>query len=250
MFKSLDIFLFLALILTVFAQEVVPPNIDFAFTPSVIVSGILTILVGSLMLLFGYRMLKFLLFCAGFFVFSIIGYTILTKTNAGSGSPTVLLYGSLAIGLVGGILAVLLYRLGISLLGALGGMTLALWINSLKAGGVLADKTQLTIFIIVFAVIGAIVIHFAEKIVIILCSSFAGAYSICYGIDTFTHFGYAGRLRDAYNSGVNYSQLHIEFQEVGWQLSLLLAANILLFLGGAWFQFRTNRDRNHSKAAV
>lgn len=244
----IDIFLYLALFLsTVLAQNTVPTSFTFEYTPSVIVSGILTILIGLVMLFFGYRSLKFLLFFAGFYVFSIIGYTILTKANAANGNPNVLLWGSLGIGILGGILAILVYRLGISLLGALGGISVALWILSLKAGGLLTDDTQRIIFVVVFALVGAIVIHFAEKPVIILASSFAGAYSICYGIDTFVNLGYAGRLKDAFNSGIDYAQLNTEAKEIGWQLGLLLAANIILFILGAWYQFRSNRDRDHTK---
>jgi hypothetical protein len=190
-------------------------------------------------------MLKFLLFFAGFYVFSIIGFTILTKTNAGGGNSNVLLWGSIAIGLVGGILALLIYRFGIALLGALGGMTIAIWIQSLKAGGVLTEQTQITIFILVFALIGAIVIQFAEKPIIIIASSFSGSFSICYGIDTFTHLGYSGRFRDAFNQGLSDGQLHIQNQEIGWQFALLLAANLILFIIGCWYQFRLNRGRDH-----
>jgi hypothetical protein len=246
MYKIVDILLYLVLFFsTAFAQETDALPYTFEYTPSVIVSGILTILIGLLMLFFGYRMLKFMLFFAGFYVFAIIGFTVLTKTNAGGGNPNVLLWGSLAIGIVGGILALLIYRFGIALLGALGGMTIAIWIQSLKAGGVLTDQTQITIFILVFALIGAIVIQFAEKPIIIIASSFTGSFSICYGIDTFTHLGYSGRFRDAFNEGINNAQLDIQSQEIGWQFAALLAANLVLFIIGCWYQFQSNRGRNH-----
>ena len=247
----LDIIFYLFLFIsTVIADDPVSSAsniIGNEYTPSVMVSGILTILIGTLMLFFGYRSLKFLLFFAGFFVFSIIGFAILTKTNAGEGNPNVLLWGSVAIGILGGLLAIFIYRLGVALLGALGGMALAGWILSLKAGGLLTDDTQRIIFVVVFALVGAIAIHFAEKPIIILCSSFSGAYSICYGIDTFTRLGYAGRLRETYNTGIERTNFEAQAQEIGWQLGLLLAANIALFIIGVWYQFRSNRDRDHMK---
>jgi predicted outer membrane lipoprotein len=59
--------------------------------------------------------------------------------------------------------------------------------------------------------------------------------------------GYAERLRATYNTGVEYSNLEIQAEEIGWKLGLLLAANIGLFVIGVWYQFTTNRDRNHKK---
>ena len=238
------------IIWTVIAQSTDRLDVSETFNAPIIISGVLCILIGLIILFFGYRFLKVLLFIAGFYIFSIIGYSILTKTNAGDGNPSVLLWGSIGIGLLGGFLAIFIYRLGIALLGALGGMTIALWILSLKGGGLLTDQTQRTIFIVIFAIVGSIVIQFAEKPIIIIFSSFSGAYSICYGIDTFTKLGYVDRLKEVYNAGSSIENLKIEAKEVGWQLGLLLAANILLFILGSWYQFRSNRDRNHSKSIL
>ena len=103
----------------------------------------------------------------------------------GVNNDALLLWGSLAIGLVGGLISVFLYRVGLTLLGLLAGFTLAVWILSLKSGGLITNETGRAIFIGCLALVVAILIHFFEKVIIILASSMGGSYSIIYGIDTF-----------------------------------------------------------------
>ena len=128
-----------------------------------------------------------------------------------SNADAVLFWGSLAIGILGGLLALFVYRVGITLLGILAGFLAATWILSLKSGGLIQDQTGRIIFIVVLCLVGAIIVHFFEKIVIITSSSLGGAYSIVYGVDTFTKTGYTLLFKSLVNSGYRWESLTYEY---------------------------------------
>ncbi len=90
-----------------------------------IVSGLILLASGLMLTFFGYRLFKPTLFAVGFLLFGMIGYLLLVRFEPASGygpnTETVLLCGSLAIGLVGAFLTLCFVKLGIAAMGALGG---------------------------------------------------------------------------------------------------------------------------------
>jgi Domain of unknown function (DUF4203) len=144
-----------------------------------IVAGILLILAGIAVTFFGFRLFKPCLAIAGFLLFTMIGYIILTRVEPSGGyanRDTVLLLGPLAIGLIGALLSLKLVRFGISVIGALGGAALALFILSWKSDGLISSEAGRIIFICLCAVIGSLVIHWFEKPVVIVSTSMLGSY--------------------------------------------------------------------------
>jgi hypothetical protein len=83
-----------------------------------------------------------------------------------------------------------IWRLGLAAIGALGGFGLALFILSWSSNGSISSGTGRTVFIAVLAIIGSIVIQFIEKPFLIISTSFAGAFSIVYGVDIFARKGF------------------------------------------------------------
>ncbi|KAK5671526.1 hypothetical protein QVD99_002230 [Batrachochytrium dendrobatidis] len=129
---------------------------------------------------------------------SMIGYIILTRAEPIDGYPhreTVLLVGSLLIGLAGGALSVCLYKLGITCLGALAGASLALFILGWHTYGTISSSTGRAIFIAAFALVGAIIIHFFERIAIMASTAVLGSYLVVFGIDEFARTGFIETLR-------------------------------------------------------
>jgi hypothetical protein len=185
-------------------------NFTTELTASAIASGVICLVFGLLLLFAGYRLLKPMLFLAGLYVFTILGFAILTKAEPAAGYPNsdaVLFWGSIAIGVLGGILSLVLLQFGLTMLGALAGFCLAVFILSLKSGGLIESSGGRIALIVCLCLLGAILIHFFEKPLIIVCSSMAGSYSIVYGIDTFAKVGYVATLRAYANATFTTGQI-------------------------------------------
>ncbi|KND00290.1 uncharacterized protein SPPG_04619 [Spizellomyces punctatus DAOM BR117] len=218
-------------------------DIKEAITAQTAVAGALAIILGFVLLFWGHRLFYPTLFLAGFFVFGTLGYSILLnlepQPDGWSNRDTILLLGSLACGIVGGLLAVCLVKLGLACIGALGGFSLAMFILSFQSGGVIQSGLGRTIFIIAMVVVGAIAIFFLVKPVLIVSTAVAGAMSIVLGIDVFARTGFTPALR-LFLTG-NRFDVSI-FTRDNKVLALLITAAVLAIVG-ILVQFRTNRGR-------
>lgn len=108
-------------------------------------------------------------------MFAVLSFVILSAIEQRNGSllfgdnrAIVFLIVAIVSGFIGGFLFICVWRLGLSAIGALLGFTIAIVVLSFVSGGVIASGTGRTIFIICFAVVGAILIQFIEKPVLIL----------------------------------------------------------------------------------
>jgi hypothetical protein len=109
------------------------------------------------------------------------------------------------VGLVVGALFMFIWRLGLAAIGALGGLMFALFLLSWRTNGILERTLDRWIFISVFVVVGAVVIIFAERILIIVFTSLTGSFryvgekrltfSILYGIDLFVQRGFVDAVK-------------------------------------------------------
>ncbi len=95
-------------------------------------------------------------------------------------------------GILGGILMVALWRLGLTAVGAMFGFFISVWILSLITNApAITQGVGRIIFISVFALIFGIAIHFLERPILIIGTAFPGAYELFFGIDMFTRVGFA-----------------------------------------------------------
>jgi len=200
-----------------------------------IVLGVVSILTGIYFCFLGYRFFRLTMFIVGFWFFGNVAYIILS--HAGVADNTILLIVSIVIGLLLGLLLALCYQVGIYLLGALAGYTLALWILSFKAGGLIPSRAGQIIFIVVLAIIGLVLSIFFERFVLIIATSFLGAFLIIFGIDIFVRTGYANVVDGLLNG--TFSTI----QNETWQVYLMLAATFVLFLIGVAVQYATSWKR-------
>ncbi|OMJ16876.1 hypothetical protein AYI70_g6320, partial [Smittium culicis] len=88
-------------------------------------------------------------------------------------------------GVLGGVLCLFLYRVGVFLIGVLGGFALANFILTFSATGVFNQNYARIIFIVVFCIIGGVLTLFMERPAIIASSSVYGSYITFVGIDCF-----------------------------------------------------------------
>lgn len=185
------------------------------------------------------------MFVAGAYIGGSIGYIILVHAEPAQGfanRDTVLLVGSLAFAVFFGLLSLFLWRLGLALIGALGGFTFALFLLSWKGNGIIEGSTGRWIFIAVFAVVGAIIILFAEKHVIIFSTSISGSVSTLCGIDCFVQKGFITAVQVFLSSSSNsFTGVFV----AGPETYGYLAGVIVLAIVGILVQYHINSGRSH-----
>ncbi|KAL1920980.1 uncharacterized protein VTP21DRAFT_11615 [Calcarisporiella thermophila] len=160
----------------------------FQITVPAIVGAVILIAVGLYFALLGYRFFKVTMFFVGLYVVSILVATALLNTNAASNTALVLGV-SLGVGVVAGLILVCCWFVGLFFLGGLGGFFLAMFILSLKTGGLIESNTGRIIFIICLVVAGGVLIWFLEKPITIIFTSLIGSFSLFLGIDFFAQTG-------------------------------------------------------------
>ncbi|KAI8324176.1 hypothetical protein GQ54DRAFT_78379 [Martensiomyces pterosporus] len=148
-----------------------------AIQASGIIAGVVLIILGLFFNYLGVKIVKLLIFLAGFCV--VGGLVLYAEYKIRAPLETI----------AGGIL-IFLYKVGIALVGALGGFAVATWILSMKSGGLIHSDVGRIIFIVVMIIIGMIAVLFLERPAIIVASSVWGAYALFVGIDCFAKTGF------------------------------------------------------------
>lgn len=183
---------------------------------------------GLLYCFFGYRIFKVLLGILGF----VVGASVAAKFvfDTFGGEPVLTIVAGLVGGVIGTVLLVFLYFVGVFLLGA--------WLGSLLGvlltGG--GESTAALVIIVVLAVMGGIVTVVFQKLMIILSTALGGSWAIVYGIshllgggpDSIQSFQYHPNLRALRPMGVwGYAMF------LGW---------IILGIAGLVVQYRLARE--------
>jgi hypothetical protein len=184
-------------------------------TAQLVVVGVIALVAGLLFLFAGSRLVRPILFLAGLYVGATVAYTILTRAEPlrpYANRQDVLLGSSIAIGVVVGLLAIALVRVGLTLVGALGGFFLAMWIASWSAS--IYPSTAFLVILVLCIVAGAVAIHWAERHLFIWATSITGAYSFLFGVDVFADVGLGAYLHALLASG----SYHEVAGNVGWVL--------------------------------
>ncbi|KAJ3034872.1 hypothetical protein HDV00_004560 [Rhizophlyctis rosea] len=207
-----------------------------------IILGVICLVVGLFFLLFGLRLFPIISAVAGFVFFSIIGYIILVALQPEDGydnADTVLLAGSLAIGIIGLFLGLCLWQLGVAFIGGLAGFALASWILGMRDGGLIKSETGRIIFIVAMVLVAIVLIFMFETPVLIIATSVIGAYLLLFGVDEFTRTGF--NLESYYVLTNRANSLSLTPQIIGF-----IVAFAVLSLIGIVVQFYMNRGLAHS----
>lgn len=239
--------LLLSLFSAVFGQL---PDVSSAGTDALgmsgVVSGILLLVLGLIAAFFGLRLFRPALFIVGFVMFSVLGYTILSQPVLQI-SDTVIVAGSLGIGLVGGFIAYALVKLGLLVLGGVGGISLAFFLLSWQGNVLAISETGRTVFIVFCALVGAILIHFLEKPAIIIFTSILGSYVFCNGVDVFAKVGFNASTKALLNGDIKTSSLLLVSNP---KLYAVLACVPVMAMIGMSVQFYSIREVKNRKHVV
>lgn len=136
-------------------------------------AAVLAIALGGLICFFGYRLLRVTLGVAGFLLGAGLGWFF---ASAISGiAPLVVIIIALAAGALGAVLAALIYKLGVFLLGAGAG--------ALIAASFLAGRTGTvgTLVIIAVAVLTGVVTVLLQRAMVTVLTALAGAWGVALG---------------------------------------------------------------------
>ncbi|KAJ1819505.1 hypothetical protein LPJ75_001182 [Coemansia sp. RSA 2598] len=159
-----------------------------------IIAGIALIIIGFFFNYFGFKLAKVLVFLAGFCVVGGLvlyaEYKIRTPREDEKGRQVWYLAIAAVFGILGGLLSLFLFNVGIALVGALGGFALASWILAMKSGGLIHSDAGRIIFIVAMIIVGMLAALFLKNPAIIVLSSIWGSYALFVGIDCFARTGF------------------------------------------------------------
>ncbi|KAJ1654446.1 hypothetical protein IWQ61_005630 [Dispira simplex] len=217
-------------------------NGDYHLYGQDIIAGIILIIVGFLFCFFGRRLFKVVLFLAGF---CVVGLLVLLACfrirppHEDENTRTILYYvAGIIFGIIGGALCVCFWFVGLALIGVLGGFAIALWLLSLKSGGLITSTWGQVLLIVLCCIAGLILIFFLEKHILIIATAIWGAYAMMIGIDSFAHTGFRKHLSAIFNGdhGLSY--------ETNPRVYAMIGSLVALALIGILVQYRTFRG-NH-----
>jgi hypothetical protein len=183
---------------------------------------------GALYCFFGYRIFRILLGILGFISGASLAAWIVFDIFGGE--QAVLILAGLVGGIIGAVLMVALYFVGIFLLGA--------WLGSLLGvlltGG--GESLVGTVIILTLAVMGGIVAVFFQKLMIILSTSLSGSWIMVSGVFHFVG-GDFGPIRS-----FQYHPSPRVLRPMGVQGYIMLLCWILLGIVGIVVQHRITRE--------
>lgn len=185
------------------------------------ISCVVQIVTGLLFCFVGYRIFKLVLGIVGFAAGAILG------TLAGfalGGKPVWAIVGGIAGGIGGAVLLVLLWFVGIFLLGA--GLAVMLIGLPLQAVGVGVPRIAL----LVIGIVGGIVALFLQKLIIVISTAFGGSMNLVTGV---TYLLFRGRV-----TPVNMPAV-LGRATLAW----MLAAWLLLGIAGIFVQYKLTGKR-------
>jgi hypothetical protein len=203
-------------------------------------TGIMFVLAGITLALFGHRLVKPAAFLAGAFLFSGITYVILTRVEPSGGynnRDSVLLFSCLAVGLIGGLLGFFCYKLGLSIIGALGGFAFAIFILSWK-DDMFSTSTGSWLFVLAFSLAGSILIQFFEKPILITLTAMTGSYVLFLGLDVFIQAGFTRTCKYILSGGGIDDFSDISGVRGSKSLYGMLIGMLVFFILAAVFQYK------------
>jgi len=148
-------------------------------------AAIFAIILGTLMLFFGYSLFYFTLATAGFVVGATAGFFFLcgaTEEIIAAG------IGGAVLGVLMGLLIMKLEKLGVAVIGILGGLILAMYTNGFVLNHLyeqFSDTQQSWVPYVYATLLALICMYIAfkiERFAIITVTSFAGAYAVGFGV--------------------------------------------------------------------
>jgi len=226
------------------------PKID-PVTMNWVVIGIMsaTILVGLAWIFAGYRLLKPALFIAGFILFYYIGYNVLS--NFTKLADWINMCISAGAGILGGVLLVLVFKIGVFIMGFIFGAVVAIVVvsftplNSLIVSNVSNSMWTYWVFLGCIVGLGILVGIFAivlTRPIVIFVTSWNGAFLVMSAIDRLTNWNKLHIISGIFSHAVPFRSL----SWTDYQTYVIFGGLIVLALAGIVIQAKfTARNHHH-----
>ncbi|PWA00783.1 hypothetical protein BB558_003160 [Smittium angustum] len=239
----LQILFYLASLVIVNAAGTASANISIpksgAISASGITTGVILLVLGTIFLFFGRKFIKVTVFLGGFFlvgmVFLIIIYWVIPPNKGDNIRELIYLTIGIVLGLIGGALALWLYKTNLLIIGGLGGFALATYVMGWSSTGLFTQNWAKIIFICGFVVVSALLVMFLERPAIILSTSVYGSYAVFVGIDCFAKTGFKESITNVLSK--TKAPIKITPSMYGMLVGVVIFAVI-----GAVVQFKTTSD--------
>ncbi|KAI9308307.1 hypothetical protein BJ944DRAFT_254612 [Cunninghamella echinulata] len=180
----------------------------------------------------------------GFLLFGLLTWIALTNCQPSEGyinDHITMIVVPAGLGVLGGILFVIFWNIGIYLVGAIGGLGLGLFILCWKQDLVITSIIARPCFLVGMSIVVGAITFFVETYVILFSTSFIGAFIFIIGVDVLARTGYVAGIR----SILDRNPLHVVFYSLSRNVYILLAFTIVLFLIAFGWQFLYNRGRQY-----
>lgn len=202
------------------------------------IAAVLAIVLGAIVCTYGYKLLRPAIFLCGFMAGGLLVAIIIEYAFASfSWMVTASWIGFLVGGAAVGSLAVTLYKVGVTLVGAVAGGLLAFMLNTSFGHSIFPSNpdAMLIILIILLAAIGAFLAWKIERLVLIIATSFIGADALVWGIGYFAGSYPSAADLKSYRSKNSAGDWVYHIPGAWWAY---LTATLLLFALGMYVQFR------------
>ncbi|KAF8962042.1 hypothetical protein BGZ46_001247 [Entomortierella lignicola] len=214
----------------------------YHITVSSTVVGIVLMVAGFLFAFFGHKSFKITLFLAGFYVFATLAWITLLnlEPSNGYGPNAEWVYTGVSggVGLLGGLLFVFMWRIGLAAIGGVAGFYLAIFILSWTTTGIISSGTGRIVFIAVLVIVGIILSFFLDPHIILVGTSIVGSFSFFVGLDNFIHTGFQD-VFTAFLSG-NHELFSSDYHVTG-KVYGMLAGTLAMMVVGVCFQYYNHR---------
>ncbi|KAF7730812.1 E3 ubiquitin-protein ligase rad18 [Apophysomyces ossiformis] len=142
-----------------------------------------------------------------------------------------------ALGTLGAILLVVCWNIGIYIVGAVGGLALALFVCCWHANHVIVNDVGRACFLAGLPLVFALITFFAERHIILLSTSFTGAFVLLLGIDLLAHTQYLAGITSVLD------RRHAIPYSVTRKAYVMMAVTIFVFLVSFGWQHFYNAHR-------
>lgn len=214
----------------------------YSITAPAIIFALISIGLGTFLLFWGFKLYRPTVFLIGFVFGAAVGYMILKRVQPEAGYPQgewVLLFGSLAVGLLVGSLLLCIKQLAVTLIGAAAGLFLALWLLGLRNGGLIRSDWGRLVLIAVCIILGIIAAIKLEREVVIIGTSITGSYLIVFGIDLFAQTGFTSLVQ----ASLGGTGFNLDAFSVSGRVIALAVTFVVLAIIGSVVQHRMNKGK-------
>ncbi|KAI8070585.1 uncharacterized protein B0P05DRAFT_442460, partial [Gilbertella persicaria] len=199
--------------------------------------GTLCVIVGLYFAIFGYRFFRPTLGLIGFVFFATMTWIGLVNNEPAGGYPlgdVIYICVSAGLGILGAIILIFLYPLGVYCLACLGGFYVAVYILSWKEDLVITIVMARVCFIIGLSLLGPILLYFVETYMVIFSTSLMGAYLFHFGLDFFAHTGFINPWLLIFDGNPNHHNVYLISKPINVMLAFVIVGTVV-FIGWQYY---------------